>query len=81
MPTQTLANSILFELEDVGTRGLNLNQLMHLCIDSKDPTYDERYTFESELSKLFNQQKVFLNPGKIYTISKNKFEVPYQKPV
>jgi len=72
---------ILFELEDVGTRGLNINQLMKRCIFTSDPSRKERSTFELELSKLYNQQKIFLNPGHIYTISKNKFETPYQKPV
>lgn len=83
MPTQispSIKDSIIYDLEDVGTIGRTYWQLYDSACRSTDQDVEEK-DFRSLVSSLVSTGKIFFNPGKIYTISKNKFEVPYQKPV
>lgn len=83
MPTQISPNvkdSIIYELEDVGTVGCTYWHLYDNACRYIGKDIEEK-DFRSLVSSLVSTGKIFFNPGKIYTIRKNKFEIPYQKPV
>jgi len=86
LPTPTLANAVLYALEDRGSRGLSRGQLIRHLVSAgyakSDPTLHAlEDQVDEQLTTLVHQQKIYRNPGNIYTFYKNKFEVPFQKAV